>query len=89
MLEKIKAVFARVRTWWVAIPDKTLAVRLPLKLTVVVAAGIAVLALALMASRRVEAQFGYEPVTLADFSKLEQKVSACVPAPRATKSKKR
>jgi hypothetical protein len=72
---------------WDAIPDKSLVFRIPAKLVIVASVVVLLLVLATVAARRVEAVAGYEPVTLADFSKLEEKVSACVPAPK--KSKKR
>jgi len=85
VLEKLKALVA----WYKALPNKSIMVAVPLKLSVLVGAAIVFLAFGLIAADVFKSRVvGYEPVTLADFSKLEQKVSACVPAPKS-KAKKR
>lgn len=76
-----------IKEQWAAVPDKSFPIRVSAKLLAIGAAVVFVLAFALVASRRVEAQLGYAQVTLADFKNLEQQVSVCVPAPK--KSKKR
>jgi hypothetical protein len=75
---------------YAAVPDKT--VKVPVKLAVVAVGVVLVVAFVLTAAFKVQRQFGEAPVTLADLSALDAKVSACVPAPRVAKvykSKKR
>lgn len=86
---KIKEGLASLKARWDAIPDKSVAVKIPLKLSVVIGVAVLMLALALAGARRVEAQFAPEPVTKADFAELSAKVSACVPATKIKATKKR
>ena len=75
---------------WAAIPDKS--VKVPVKLVIVGAVAVVLVAIVLTLAGKVQRSVGEGPVTLADLAALDAKVSACVPAPRAAKvykSKKR